>query len=157
MNVVSRGDALFKRIARSKIAVLNTYVESLVLAGFKPDDPTIKNILEGLGEDDALDIVIVSTMTPTEYQTEVIDKFKTCKFELVEGQRSLVLTTPSATVKARVRLAHLLCMESVNPTVSSTSELARVSQRLTSLQQQPPQAPKVETPTPYSTTVRKLN
>ena len=65
-------------------------MESLVLAGFKPDDPTIKNILEALAEDDTLDCVIMSTMTSEEYETEVIDKLNHCKYEIHDGERQVV-------------------------------------------------------------------
>ena len=153
---VLTGDDYYKRIPRVKINKLNTFVESLVLAGFKPDDPTIKNILDALGEDDTLDVVIMATMTPEEFQSDVIDKFKNSKYESVDGERSLVLTNPGATLKSRVRLAHLLCIEAVTPSVPTVSEMARVTQRLTNLEQQPAPAFNVDTPPPSSTTVRKL-
>ena len=59
-------------------------------------------------------------------------------------------------MKSRVRLAHLLCLEAVTPSVSTGSEMARVAQRLTTLEQQPAPAPKIDTSLPSSTTVRKL-
>lgn len=94
---------------------LETFVDALSLVGFNgKDDPTVVNILQALQEGPELESSVIAALTNEEFETEVVANFyHMVAAEGGEPQQNV----PSATMKAKVRKARMLCLEAAWPTV----------------------------------------
>ena len=98
---------------------LKTYAEALELAGLVGKNaPTVKAIIvDTLDEDMDLTVAVIASMPETDYEEEIVKCFiNTYEDEAGEIKEK----APSSTLKARIRNARLLCVESTWPTISPT-------------------------------------
>ena len=68
-----------------------TFVDTLVLSGIQPEDPTIAGILERLEANPGVPWAIVASIPEAEYESGVVAEFKRRQIQTVDG--SMFLST----------------------------------------------------------------